>query len=143
MKRYTHPLGLLALGLALSSPAKAGTDVGVSVSVRQPGFYGRVVIGQDRPAPAVVYAQPVVVQQTPVAVVQQPIYLHVPPGHHRNWPRYCGRYRACGQPVYFVAAPTPVVVAPAHGGHRHGHGKWHHRDGHGHGGHHGHRGGHH
>jgi len=62
---------------------------------------GRIDIG-NYPAPAVVYAQPVVVAPAPAAVYQQPIYLYVPPVHQANWGRYCGRYAACGQPVYFV-----------------------------------------
>ena len=38
----------------------------------------------------------------PVAgVVVQPIYLHVPPGHAKNWRKHCAHYNACGQPVYF------------------------------------------
>ena len=94
----------LATGLTLGQAAQARTDVGVQVSVHQPGFYGRVEIGQQ--APRVIYAQPVVVQQSPVAVVQKPIYLHVPEEHHRHWNRYCNRWRACGQPVYFVPAPA-------------------------------------
>lgn len=28
--------------------------------------------------------------------------LVVPPAHQRDYRRYCGRYGACGQPVYFV-----------------------------------------
>ena len=35
-------------------------------------------------------------------VQQQPLYLYVPPGHQKNWRKFCGRYNACGQPVYFV-----------------------------------------
>ncbi len=103
----SHPFSfrraLCALGLfALSAQAAlaGSTNVGVSVSVAQPGFYGRVDIG-DQP-PALIYPQPVVIQQAPVAVYQRPIYMHVPPGHYKNWARYCGRYCACGQPVYFV-----------------------------------------
>lgn len=97
-----------ATGLALAQGvAQAG--VNVSVGVNQPGFYGRVVVGEHRPA--VVYQQPVIVQSSPVAVVQQPIYMHVPPGHYKRWSNYCGRYGACGQPVYFVQeAPRPVVI---------------------------------
>lgn len=94
---------LCAFGMAAvaSQGALAGsTNVGVSVSVAQPGFYGRVDIG-DQP-PALIYPQPVIIQQVPVAVHQRPIYMHVPPGHYKNWARYCGQYRACGQPVYFV-----------------------------------------
>lgn len=90
--------GLLAA--AASAPALAA-DVGVSVSVGQPGFYGRIDIG-NYPQPAVIYPQPVVIAPAPYAVVQQPIYLRVPPGHAKNWGKHCGRYNACGQRVYFV-----------------------------------------
>lgn len=44
--------------------------------------------------------QPVVIVQQPRPV--QPVYLHVPPGHRKKWKTYCGRYDACGVPVYFV-----------------------------------------
>ena len=30
------------------------------------------------------------------------IPLYVPPGHAKNWGKHCGRYNACGRPVYFV-----------------------------------------
>jgi hypothetical protein len=84
------------------SPAQATSpSVGVSVAINQPGFYGRINIG-DQPPPTVIYPQPVIIQQTPMGMHQRPIYLRVPPGHSHNWARFCGRYRACGQPVYFV-----------------------------------------
>ncbi len=86
--------------ITVSAPALA-SDVGVSVSVGQPGFYGRVAIG-NFPPPQLVYAEPIVIQSVPVGVVRQPIYLHVPPGHAKNWRKHCGKYNACGQPVYFV-----------------------------------------
>lgn len=97
----TTVIGLGAIISPTAAMAGGSTSVGVSVSVAQPGFYGRVDIG-DQPAPAIIYPQPVIIQQTPVAVYQRPIYMHVPPGHYKNWARYCGVYRACGQPVYFV-----------------------------------------
>lgn len=81
--------------------AFAGTNVGVSIGINQPGVYGRINIGDMSP-PAVVYTQPMVIAPAPIAVYQQPIYLYVPPVHQANWGRYCGRYAACGQPVYFV-----------------------------------------
>jgi hypothetical protein len=94
-------LSAAAALLSLQVLAHAGnTNVGVSVSVNQPGFYGRVDIGNAQPP--VIYEQPVIIQQPPVAVVRRPIYLRVPPGHERRWAQYCGRYQACGQPVYFV-----------------------------------------
>jgi hypothetical protein len=33
---------------------------------------------------------------------RQPIYLHVPPGHAKNWRKHCREYNACGERVYFV-----------------------------------------
>lgn len=89
------------IAAAAVSTAHAGTSLGVSIGINQPGVYGRIDIG-NMPAPAVVYAQPVVIVPTPVAVYQRPIYLYVPPAHQANWGRHCGSYAACGQPVYFV-----------------------------------------
>lgn len=83
------------------APAFAQTSVGVSVAINQPGVYGRIDIGSF-PQPRLVYSQPVVIVASPVAVYQRPVYLYVPPGHQKNWKNYCGRYNACGQPVYFV-----------------------------------------
>jgi hypothetical protein len=81
--------------------ASAQTSVGVSIGINQPGVYGRIDIG-NMPPPPVVVAQPVIIAPTPVAVYQRPVYLYVPPGHQKNWAKHCGRYAACGQPVYFV-----------------------------------------
>ena len=110
---------------ALAAPAFGQ----VSVSVGQPGFYGRIDVG-TLPSPRVMYAQPIVITPAPIGVVQQPIYLRVPPGHARHWSKYCARYNACGVPVYFVqdnwyrdvyvpyyrrtyvVAPPPAYVAP-------------------------------
>lgn len=78
-------------------------DIGVSVQVSQPGVYGRIDIGSF-PQPAVVVAQPVIIQQPRVVPARpaQPIYMWVPPGHQKHWDKHCGRYNACGVPVYFV-----------------------------------------
>lgn len=93
---------LIALITALAAlPAAAQTSVGVSIGINQPGVYGRIDIG-NFPPPPVVYAQPVVIAPTPVAVYQRPVYLYVPPGHQKDWRKYCRHYAACGQPVYFV-----------------------------------------
>lgn len=85
-----------ALGTAAAQP-----NVGVSIGINQPGVYGRINIG-DVPRPALVLSQPVVIAQPRVVVDRSPIYLYVPPTHQQDWRRYCGRYGACGQPVYFV-----------------------------------------
>jgi len=94
-------LATMAIAASIASLPARAADVGVSVSIGQPGFYGRIDIG-NRPPPVLVYPQPVVIQQPVYGVVQRPIYLRVPPGHERNWGKHCARYAACGQPVYFV-----------------------------------------
>ena len=91
----------LALGACAVVPASASPNVDVSIGINQPGVYGRIDIG-GYPQPALVYAEPVMVRPPPVAYQRQPIYLYVPPAHEQNWSRYCDRYSACGQPVYFV-----------------------------------------
>jgi hypothetical protein len=88
---------ILVCAFAVSAQA---ADVGVSVSVGEPGFYGRIDIG-NAPRPEVVYSKPVVIRQR-AAVVEEPIYLRVPPGHAKHWRKNCSKYNACGRPVYFV-----------------------------------------
>ncbi len=96
MKRF-----FLAAMLAAATVPALATDVGVSVSIGQPGFYGRIDIGSF-PGPQVLYDEPIIIESAPVAVVRRPVYLHVPPGHAKNWAKHCHRYSACGQPVFFV-----------------------------------------
>ena len=99
----------LALSLSVSclltslvtSPVSAQPSVGVSIGINQPGVYGRINIG-NYPAPQLVNAQPVVILPAPVAAQRRPIYLYVPSAHQHDWRRYCARYSACNQPVYFV-----------------------------------------
>ena len=101
MKSLCAILAMATLA-TLSAPALAGTDVGVSVGVNQPGFYGRIDIGSVSAPPVLIYRQPVIITRPAVVVTQQPVYLHVPPGHAKNWRKHCGHYNACGQQVYFV-----------------------------------------
>jgi hypothetical protein len=98
MKRI---LSLALAAVTALSAASVWAQPSVSISVHQPGVYGRVNIG-GLPAPALVLPQPVLIAPPRVAVARAPIYLYVPPVHQQNWRRYCGRYGACGQPVYFV-----------------------------------------
>ena len=100
MKRLLPAAAALTTAL-LASVAQAA-DVGVSISVSQPGVYGRIDLGRF-PQPQVIVTQPVIiVQPRHVVQVPDPVYLWVPPGHQANWRRYCADYRACGVPVYFV-----------------------------------------
>jgi hypothetical protein len=84
--------------LAAAIPALAQSNV--SISVGQPGFYGRIDIGGYGPPP-VVYTQPVIVEARP-HYEAAPVYLRVPEGHRKHWSRWCGHYGACGQRVLFV-----------------------------------------
>lgn len=130
MKRFVLALALAAI----TGPALA--EAGVSIEVGHPGFYGRVDIG-GFPEPRLIFPEPVIIHH--VHVVGPPIYLHVPPGHAKNWAKHCGKYDACGHRVYFVQDSWyDEVYVPAyqkrHGGGGEGHGKNHgggHGKGHG------------
>ena len=91
----------LALLAGAFGSAMAQPNLNVSVDIHRPGVYGRVRIG-DVPPPALVMPQPVVIVQPRTVVQRSPVYLYVPSAHQQDWRRYCGRYAACGQPVYFV-----------------------------------------
>jgi hypothetical protein len=96
------PIRSLILGAALVAAAlPAFAQTNVSISVGQPGFYGRLDLGDFGPPPVVYTQQPIIVRQVE-HVRSEPIYLRVPPGHRQHWARYCGRYDACGRPVMFV-----------------------------------------
>jgi hypothetical protein len=88
------------LATAFAGSAQA-VDVGVSVEISQPGVYGRIDIGRF-PQPQVWVPQPVIVTRPVVVAQPQPVYLWVPPGHRKDWRKHCGKYNACGVPVYFV-----------------------------------------
>jgi hypothetical protein len=90
---------LAALLLAVAIPA--GAQVGVSVDIGEPGFYGQITVG-NAPPPQLIYPQPVVILPAPHYVGVPPVYLRVPPGQAEHWRNYCARYNACGRPVYFV-----------------------------------------
>ncbi len=92
---------VLALALGAAGLAAAQTNIGVSIGINQPGVYGRVNIGVV-PQPALILQEPVVILQPRYVREAPPVYLYVPPAHQQNWRAYCGRYNACGQPVYFV-----------------------------------------
>ena len=117
-----------AAALSLASLHAAAGEPTIHVSVGgevSPGVYGRVDFG-NAPPPPVLYPQPVVIVHQPQPVVMQPLYLHVPPGHARNWAKHCHRYDACGRPVYVVKS---AEYEPRHDhGDGHARGKGHGRD---------------
>lgn len=92
-------IATMALAACSSSTVAQAADIGVSVSISQPGIYGRVDLGRF-PQPAIFVQRPVIVHRG--GGWREPVHMWVPPGHRQNWDRHCGRYRACGSPVYFV-----------------------------------------
>lgn len=112
---------LLLAGAVSAVPASAA-DIGVSINIGQPDFYGRIDI-DNAPRPRIIYREPVIIERR--TIIEQPYYVRVPPSHRRNWRRYCSRYDACGRPVYFVDnAWYQNVYAPHYRGrHDHHHGR--------------------
>jgi hypothetical protein len=96
MKRLNTILVILFCLLAIATDQ---SQAGVSISVGEPGFYGRIDIG-GYPAPRLLYPEPIIVHR--VQTWYPPIYLRVPPKHANRWYKYCHRYNACGRPVYFI-----------------------------------------
>ena len=99
MKRLLIATVVAAAAATIVTTPALAADVGVSVSIGQPGVYGRLDIG-DYPQPQLIYREPRVIQQVPMD--RPPVYMRVPPGHAKNWSKHCGRYNACGERVYFV-----------------------------------------
>ncbi len=96
--RLISIVGALLLSAGVSHAGDLDIRVMLSGQVA-PGVYGQVQIGNERPPP-LVYAQPMLIE--PQAAPPPPIYLHVPPGHAKNWRKHCREYHACNRPVYFV-----------------------------------------
>ncbi|MEK9777014.1 MAG: hypothetical protein VW339_12865, partial [Quisquiliibacterium sp.] len=72
------------VGLLFACTAMAA-DIGVSVTIGQPGFYGHIEIG-NYGTPKLIYRDPIIIQRPGRGVSPgRPVYLHVPPGHARNW----------------------------------------------------------
>ncbi len=98
MKRFLIATAVVAATAGIAAPVFAA-NVGVSISIGDPGYYGRLDIG-GYPQPQLIYGQPVVIERVPVG--RPPIYLRVPPGHAKHWSQHCREYNACGERVFFV-----------------------------------------
>src|SRR5258706_4569285 len=92
---------LAALALAVASTAALATNVGVPVTIGDRGYRGRIDI-VNFPPPQLVFPEPVIIEPVPVGVVRQPAYIYVPVTEAKECRKYCKKYKACGQPVYFV-----------------------------------------
>lgn len=111
-------LGFVSVAALTGAHASYAGDLGIHIILSgqvAPGVYGQVQIGNEAPPP-LVYAQPMLIE--PQEVAPPPVYLHVPPGHARNWRRYCRAYNACNRPVYFVRS---AEYAPDYERRRHHH----------------------
>ena len=95
LKQFLLGIALIAAG-TLAASARAA-DVGVSVHIGDPGFYGRIDIG-NYPPPPVIYRQPRVIVHE--VVERPPVYMRVPPGHAKKWGKHCHKYNACNERAY-------------------------------------------
>ena len=111
---------LSLIGVALTTNA---AHAAISVSIGEPGFYGRIDIG-GAPPPVVLLPDPIVVLRS-TRPLPPPIYLRVPPGHEKHWDKHCRSYNACGMPVYFVRDNWYRDVYAPHYREHHGHGRDH------------------
>lgn len=99
MKKTT----LLLVGLVMLAPGAVtaqAAGVGFSITVGQPGFFGRINV-RGYPVPEVIYGRPMLAEPD-YGYPGSPIYLHVPRGWASHWRRHCAEFRACYRPVYFV-----------------------------------------
>jgi hypothetical protein len=76
-----------------------GANEGATLKPGQPGYFGRIDIG-DVPHPDLVSFKPVVIK--PVSGATRPMYMHVPAAQAKDWAKHCGKYKACDQNVFFV-----------------------------------------
>ena len=112
-------LAVLTLTTAAVITSAFATDVGLSISVGEPGFYGRIDLGSVG-RPLLINSQPTVLDRR--YRNEEPVYLRVPPGHAKNWKRYCSRYDACARPAYFVRDDWYRDVYAPHYRNEHGNG---------------------
>lgn len=132
-KKWLATLALGILGASGAGAAQAQVMVMpyMNVTVGAPlasGVYGQIQFTSGAPVPPLYASMPVIIGH-PVAHAR-PMYLYVPDRHRLNWRRYCTRYNACRQPVYFVNAAAvhrrpvavnrPVVMHPHRDNGRHG-----------------------
>lgn len=100
-KQLTALLASMSLFTCVSAQAD---DLGINVILEgevTPGVYGRVELGNDS-HPHIFYPEPRIAIKDSRYARYKPVYLHVPPGHAKNWDKHCHKYHACERPVYFI-----------------------------------------
>ena len=98
MKRLLTAIALAAA--SITAPALAA-EVGLSITLGEPGFYGQIDVG-NYGRPTVIYSRPITIARSRYGAAGEALYLRVPTAQSRNWKRYCSGYNACSRPVYFV-----------------------------------------
>lgn len=98
----SHAIGkAAAAGLALLlGAASAGASTQVNISIGDSGYRG-VLPALSGWRPEVWNSSPVVAIGAAAAGLAA-VYLNVTDSERRDWKRHCGKYDACGRPVYFV-----------------------------------------
>lgn len=117
---YSRTLSVLVTALIAGAGVSRAGDLDIHVILSgqvAPGVYGQVQLGSGQQPPPVVYAQPMLIE--PQASPLPPVYLHVPPGHAKDWRKHCHEYHACNRRVYFVRS---AEYAPGYDARDHGHG---------------------
>lgn len=93
-------IAVVAITASMAGAAQAQAYINIDAGrAFVPGVYGQISFGNNVPPP-LMDPQPVVVERPNYGAA--PIYLHVSIDEYRDWGRYCNRYRACNQPVYFI-----------------------------------------
>jgi len=115
MKRLLYST-FAALVLASVQAHAGGPTISLSINGQiAPGVYGQIDLG-NLPPPPLLLPKPTIISPPAARVEAEPIYLHVPPGHAKNWAKYCRRYHACDKPVYFVRSEEYDRYDREHGG---------------------------
>jgi hypothetical protein len=91
---------VMVAGSQIAAADGIGTRAAASTPAT-PGVYGRLDV-DSKQLPPLVYEQPMFIEAPETAGKVAPLYVHVPPEHAKNWKKYCAKYQACKQPVYFV-----------------------------------------
>jgi hypothetical protein len=99
MKRFLIAVAIAAVTVTTFNTTVLAADVGVSINMGQPSFYGRLD-PNGYPQPQLIYRQPKAIGRVPMN--QAPVYMRVPPNHAKNWHKHCNKYNACDERVLFV-----------------------------------------
>jgi len=93
------PILLIPFLAFLGTPALQA-QAPININLGEPGYYGPIVIDDSYPKPRLMFSDPRVLDEA--HRTGRPLYLHIPPGHAKDWEKHCKHYDACDQPAYFV-----------------------------------------